>query len=121
MTLYLAGARMTHYHPVSIPYHGMALNITVQSYDGSLDFGITACRRVLSQEESYELVGYLRDALEEIRQLPSVGQPTAAADAVAAAAVPRPVQVKVKPAAKNATKPRATKARGAGEAARRMH
>jgi WS/DGAT/MGAT family acyltransferase len=121
MTLYLAGARMTHYHPVSIPYHGMALNITVQSYDGSLDFGITACRRVLSQEESYELVGYLRDALEEIRQLPSVGQPTAAADAVAAAAVPRPLKVKVKSAAKTAPKPRATKARGAGEAARRMH
>jgi diacylglycerol O-acyltransferase len=72
MPLYMAGARMTHYHPVSIPYHGMALNITVQSYAGSLDFGLTACRRVLSQEESYELVGYLRDALDEIRQLPTV-------------------------------------------------
>jgi WS/DGAT/MGAT family acyltransferase len=62
MPLYMAGARMTHYYPVSIPGHGLALNITVQSYAGSLEFGLTACRRVLSQEESYELVGYLRDS-----------------------------------------------------------
>ncbi|HUG21654.1 WS/DGAT/MGAT family O-acyltransferase, partial [Piscinibacter sp.] len=85
VTLYMAGARVTHYYPVSIPYHGMALNITVQSYDGSLEFGITACRRVLSQEESYELVALLRGALEEIRRLPSV-EP--AAEAAAAPPVP---------------------------------
>ena len=34
MTLYMAGARMVHYYPVSIPYHGTGLNITVQSYAG---------------------------------------------------------------------------------------
>lgn len=72
MPLYVAGARMTSFYPVSIPYHGSAVNITVQSYAGSLDFGITACRRVLSQDESYELMGYLRDALHEIAQLPGV-------------------------------------------------
>ena len=72
--LYMAGARMVHYHPVSIPYHGSALNITVQSYAGLLEFGLTACRRVLSQEESYELVDHLRAALREIEALPPVEQ-----------------------------------------------
>jgi hypothetical protein len=57
---------------VSIPYHGSALNITVQSYAGLMEFGLTACRRVLSQEESYELVDHLRTALRDIEALPSV-------------------------------------------------
>jgi len=78
VALYVAGARMVHYFPVSIPSHAMGLNITVQSYAGSLEWGLTACRRVLSQEESYELIEYLRDALEEIRALPG-SAPAAAA------------------------------------------
>jgi diacylglycerol O-acyltransferase / wax synthase len=40
--LYLAGARMLSYHPLSIVTHGMALNITVQTYAGSVDFGLVA-------------------------------------------------------------------------------
>jgi diacylglycerol O-acyltransferase / wax synthase len=43
--LYLCGARMLGYWPVSIPTHGIGLNITVQSYAGSLDLGLIACRR----------------------------------------------------------------------------
>jgi diacylglycerol O-acyltransferase len=42
-TMYCAGASATHYFPVSIPYHGCALNITVQSYLDQLDFGLIAC------------------------------------------------------------------------------
>jgi diacylglycerol O-acyltransferase len=76
--LYMAGAKMMSFYPVSIPYHGSALNITVQSYAGSLDFGITACRRILSQEESYELLEHARAVLREIERLPSVGEDTAA-------------------------------------------
>lgn len=45
--LYLAGARMTTNFPVSIITHGVALNITVQSYNGALDFGVVACRRAM--------------------------------------------------------------------------
>ncbi|MES5484531.1 wax ester/triacylglycerol synthase family O-acyltransferase [Bradyrhizobium sp. INPA03-11B] len=70
--LYMAGARMVHYFPVSIPYHGSALNITVHSYAGLLEFGLTACRRVLSQDESYEMIEHLRAALREIEALPQV-------------------------------------------------
>jgi diacylglycerol O-acyltransferase len=47
VALYLAGARMLTYYPVSIPIHGMALNITVQSYNGSLDFGLIACAKAM--------------------------------------------------------------------------
>jgi diacylglycerol O-acyltransferase / wax synthase len=72
MTLYMAGARMVHYYPVSIPYHGSGLNITVQSYAGLLEFGLTACRRVVSQEESYEIVAHLQAALREIEALPAI-------------------------------------------------
>ena len=47
MPLYFAGAELTSYYPVSIPAHGMALNVTVQSYNGRLDYGLIACRRVV--------------------------------------------------------------------------
>ncbi len=46
-TMYVCGARMLSYFPVSIPTHGVALNITVQSYNGSLDYGLIACRRAV--------------------------------------------------------------------------
>jgi WS/DGAT/MGAT family acyltransferase len=45
--LYFAGARMLTYWPVSIVTHGLGLNITVQSYCGSLDFGLIAARRAV--------------------------------------------------------------------------
>ena len=41
--LYMAGAKVDTYFPVSIPAHSMALNMTVQSYNGSLDYGLIAC------------------------------------------------------------------------------
>ena len=40
--LYLCGARMLTNYPCSIVTHGVGLNITVQSYDQSLDFGLMA-------------------------------------------------------------------------------
>jgi diacylglycerol O-acyltransferase / wax synthase len=38
--LYLAGARMLANYPTSIVVHGIGLNITVESYDRQMDFGI---------------------------------------------------------------------------------
>jgi WS/DGAT/MGAT family acyltransferase len=43
--LFCAEARVSALYPVSIPAHGMALNLTVQSYVDNLDFGLTADRR----------------------------------------------------------------------------
>ena len=45
--LYFAGAKIISYYPVSIPAHGMALNVTVQSYNGRLDYGLIGCRRAV--------------------------------------------------------------------------
>ena len=45
--LYFRGARLEASYPVSIPAHGMALNITVQSYADSLNFGFIGCRDTL--------------------------------------------------------------------------
>jgi WS/DGAT/MGAT family acyltransferase len=38
--LFIAGARISHYYPVSIVTHGLGLNITVQSYATHLEFGV---------------------------------------------------------------------------------
>ena len=40
--LYIAGARMRCNYPTSICVHGVALNITVQSFDAQMDFGLMA-------------------------------------------------------------------------------
>ena len=108
--LYMAGARIAHYYPVSIPYHGMALNMTVQSYEGQMEFGLTACRRALSQTESHELVEHLLTSLREIQALhpPAVAEIDVAAEAATAAhpAVADPVPAKLARARKKPTPPR---------------
>jgi hypothetical protein len=55
--LYAAGAKLLHYYPVSTIVDGQGLNITVQSYLDSLDFGLVSCR---------ELVPDVDDLAEEI-------------------------------------------------------
>ncbi|MDP9894563.1 WS/DGAT/MGAT family acyltransferase [Variovorax boronicumulans] len=45
--MYFAGALVTCYYPVSIASHGTALNVTVQSYNGRMDYGLIACRRAV--------------------------------------------------------------------------
>jgi WS/DGAT/MGAT family acyltransferase len=46
-TLYACGAELLHIFPVSIAVHGLALNITVQSYRDRLDFGLIAGANVI--------------------------------------------------------------------------
>ena len=62
--LYSAGARVIANYPVSAITHGVGLNMTVQSYDGHLDFGLVACRELVP--DLAKLIGYLRDALDEL-------------------------------------------------------
>jgi hypothetical protein len=81
--LYLAGAKMTGLFPLSIVVHGVALNITVQSYMGQLCFGLIACRRAVP--DVTELGRHLQRALDALRQLP-LPEAAAAADAVVAKA-----------------------------------
>ena len=97
MTLYVCGARMLSYFPVSIPTHGVALNITVQSYNGSLDYGLIACRRAVPDIADLAdfVVDEHRRLLEAAMKLPSVAvvaKPDAAVAAKAVeAAAPAPV------------------------------
>lgn len=62
--LYLRGAELQGLYPLSIPFNGQALNITVTSYNGSLDFGLTGCRK--SVPHLQRLLGYLDNALNEM-------------------------------------------------------
>jgi diacylglycerol O-acyltransferase len=43
--LYMGGARLDEFYPLSIPTVGQALNITVTSYVDRMEFGLTGCRR----------------------------------------------------------------------------
>lgn len=45
--MWLGGARMENYIPISIVTDGMGLNITVHSYLDRLDFGLIACRELV--------------------------------------------------------------------------
>lgn len=45
--LYLGPSRMVHYYPVSTIAEGQGLNITVQSYEDRLDFGLVGCRELV--------------------------------------------------------------------------
>jgi WS/DGAT/MGAT family acyltransferase len=65
--LYLAGARMLTNYPTSIVVHGIALNITVQSYDQSLDFGLIA--DAAAAPDLQALADALHVALDDLRVL----------------------------------------------------
>lgn len=80
--LYLAGAHMLTNYPTSIVVHGIALNITVQSYDQSLDFGLIA--DAAAAPDLAALAEALRVALDDLRVL--VGSLDADLAAAAAAA-----------------------------------
>ena len=59
--LYWNGARMTGSYPLSIPFDGQAMNITLASYDGRVDVGIVGCRRSVPRLQ--RLLGHLEDSL----------------------------------------------------------
>ncbi|MBK8529164.1 MAG: DUF1298 domain-containing protein [Rubrivivax sp.] len=71
--LYMAGAKMLTNYPTSIVVHGLALNITVQSYDQSLDFGLMADAQAMP--EVAELAAAIRVAFEDLQALPQPGDP----------------------------------------------
>ena len=62
--MYWDGARLDGIYPASIVTEGVALNITLVSYDKNVDFGITACRRTMPQVQ--RLIEYMEDSLVEL-------------------------------------------------------
>jgi WS/DGAT/MGAT family acyltransferase len=81
--MYFAGALVTCYYPVSIAGHGMALNVTVQSYNGRMDYGLIACRRAVP--DITEIGDYM---LAEHKLLMELTQKHPAAAGAAPAPVP---------------------------------
>lgn len=62
--LYLRGARLEATYPVSIPGHSMALNITAQSYAGTLNLGFIGDREALPHLQ--RLAVHTGEALDEL-------------------------------------------------------
>jgi len=62
--LYLAGAELQAYYPVSAIFDGQGLNITVMSYRGTMYFGLVACRELVPDLEV--LTAHLRAELDDL-------------------------------------------------------
>ncbi len=77
-TLYAVGAELLHIFPVSISTHGLALNITVQSYRDQLDFGFIAGANIIPYvQELADMLPRELELLTEAFALPSMPQNTA--------------------------------------------
>lgn len=113
--LYLAGARMLSFHPLSIVMHGLALNITIQTYAGHVDFGLVADRKAVPHLQ--DLAHALESAFNEGQRIfapPEATVPSRSAQSPrrqVAKATPKPSRLS-KP-----KRPKAPKAAPAREAA----
>lgn len=64
--LYFRGARLDASYPLSIPAHGLALNITLHGYADTLNFGFIGCRDTVPHLQ--RLAVQTGAALEELEQ-----------------------------------------------------
>jgi WS/DGAT/MGAT family acyltransferase len=94
-TMYWNGARMDGSYPLSIVTDGMAMNITLVTYDQNVDFGIIACRRSLPQVQ--RLIDYMEESLQALE------------DAAGLKAKPAKKRVPVKRKARTKAKPKTRK------------
>jgi diacylglycerol O-acyltransferase / wax synthase len=101
--LYFRGAELLAIYPASIVTHGQALNITCQSYAGTMDFGFTGCHSSLPSLQ--RLAVYAAEALQELE--------------AALLPAPTPARAKPKKAAAPAAKPPRKRAAAQGSARRR--
>lgn len=107
--MYWNGAKLNGNYPVSIITDGMALNITLVTYDQNVDFGIIACRRSVPQVQ--RLIDYMEEALTELELAAGIRYQADAAPKTTASTPKRKAPAAKKPAAKKAAakKPAARK------------
>jgi len=120
--LYAAGARLEHFYPVLALVDGQGLNMTVQSYCDNLDFGFLACRELVP--DVWDMVGYLHDALDELKEAAGVESNATSTPTAAKPAKAKPAKAaKAKPAkaatAGTSARKKAAKAATAGTSARK--
>lgn len=124
--LFFRGAELLAAYPASIVTHGLALNITCQSYAGSMNFGFTGCHS--SVPSMQRLAVYAEDALQDLesailhpeKAATKARRPQAEAEDAAAAKpkaakrrAAKPTAVKPKAAKPTAAKPTAAKPKAA--------
>lgn len=90
--MYWNGARMNGSYPASIIADGMALNITLVTYDKNVDCGITACRRSIPQAQ--RLIDYMEESLVQLEEAAGIALPKTNSKK----------KTKIKPKAKTVTK-----------------
>ena len=71
--VYFAGSKVLCMFPVSIPTHGVALNITLQSYTDRIDFGLIACKKAVPDVQDIA-----DDIIEEFKLLKAAVEKAAA-------------------------------------------
>lgn len=114
--LYLAGARMLTNYPTSIVVHGLALNVTVQSFDSHMDFGMMADAQAMPDVAAFAEA--VRAAYADLQRLPvdapaaepampkrPAGRVPATKAPAKKAAAKKPVAKKTAPPAKAPTRP----------------
>jgi diacylglycerol O-acyltransferase len=82
--LYMAGAKLRHYYPVSTVSDGIGLNITVMSYLDTLDFGLVSCRELVP--DLWDLVDLCIEEIDVLYRAAGIPRPSAAAKRPARAA-----------------------------------
>ncbi len=92
--LYAVGARMRTYWPMSIPEHGVGLNLTVMSYAGAIGFGFTTARAAVPDARA--LTRALQEAYEELL---AKAQPRPSGKTARPAPRPSPATTRKAPAA----------------------
>ncbi len=108
-TLYLRGSRLEAVYPVSIPAHGMALNITLETYAGTMNFGFIGDRDAVPHLQ--RLAVYTGEALTALER--GLGLPSDVADSGVTASPEEPPKRGEKPAAGPSSATRAALAKPA--------
>ncbi|HVM53193.1 MAG TPA: wax ester/triacylglycerol synthase family O-acyltransferase [Acidimicrobiales bacterium] len=76
--LYSAGSKLLHYFPVSTIAESQGLNITVQSYLDTLDFGLVSCRELVP--DVWDLMDLIVEDLELLCKAAGVDVPVTLID-----------------------------------------
>jgi WS/DGAT/MGAT family acyltransferase len=64
--LWMQGAKLDAFYPLSIPTVGQALNITVTSYVDNMEFGLTGCRRYVPHLQ--RLLMHIDTSIEDLER-----------------------------------------------------
>jgi diacylglycerol O-acyltransferase / wax synthase len=99
--MYWNGARLDGSYPASIVMDGVAMNITLSTYDQNVDFGIIACRRSMPQVQ--RVIDYMEEALVDLEDAAGIATPAKKARVPAK----RKAKAKAKAKAKTKTKVKA--------------